>query len=281
MKLFSIGKAFSREREKDKRAEAIQRESENYQLATDGGYLLGLKYLLFALFGYYNARLFVNTVPGLEGYGTALCALTGEGTALYCINNYTRSAGAHKTALGFFGALLTIFSVVHATLSFFRIHEWEGYSAGIEFYARRVAFPLLFSLLMLAAIVIPLLHWRKKIAAEQAKAQVQIAADRARVAVQTAALRNEALLEGERLAHFEEELRIEGEYVAKLEQFAALKQRELEAINRIGDPDLRQQIALALGRSADQQAKQPPATKPGVFWPGREASDTRKPGVLD
>jgi hypothetical protein len=267
MKLFSIGKAFSREREKDKRAEAIQREADNYDLATDGGYLLGLKYLLFALFGYYNAKLFVITVTGLEGYGTALCALAGEATALYCLNNFTRSAGAHKTALGIFGALLTIFSVVHATLSFFKIHEMAGYSAGIEFYARRVAFPLLFSMLMLAAVIIPLLHWRKKIAAEQAKAQVQIASDRARVAVQSAAMRNEALLESERLAHFEEELRIESEYVSKLEQFAALKQREMEAINRIGDPELRRQIVLALGRS-EKPTNQSEQTKPRVVWQG-------------
>lgn len=267
MKLFSIGKAFSRERDRAKQADAIQREADNYDLATDGGYLLGLKYLLFALFGYYNAKLFVNTISGWEGYGTALCALAGEATALYCINNYTRSAGAHKTALGLFGVSLTVFSVVHATISFFRIHEMEGYSAGIEFYCRRVAFPLLFSMLMLAAIAIPLLHWRKKIAAEQARAQVQIAADRARVAVQTAALRNEALLEHERLAHFEEELRIEGEYVAKLEQFAALKQREMDAINRIGDPELRQQIALALGRG-EKPTEPPPQQQPRRVWQG-------------
>jgi hypothetical protein len=275
MKLFSIGKAFSRERDREKQADAIQREADDYDLATDGGYLLGLKYLLFALFGYYNAKLFVITVGGLEGYGTALCALAGEGTALYCLNNFTRSAGAHKAALGFFGALLTIFSVVHATLSFFRIHEMAGYSGWIETYARRVAFPLLFSMLMLAAIIIPLLHWRKKIAAEQARAQVQIASDRARVAVQSAAMRNEALLESERLAHFEEELRIEGEYVSKLEQFAALKQREMEAINRIGDPELRRQIALALGRSEKptDQSEQP---KPRVVWQGGKIiEDTR------
>lgn len=100
-----------------------------------------------------------------------------------------------------------------------------------------------------------------------------IASDRARVAVQSAALRNEALLEHERLAHFEEELRIEGEYVTKLEQFAALKQREMEAINRIGDPELRRQIAQALGRG-ERQTEQP---KQRVVWRGGERvyEDTR------
>ena len=203
LKIFNAGKAFTRQQERDQESEHLKHEAEQYDLASDGGYLTVLKSALFLLFAYYNARLFIVTVPGWEGYMTAVFALLGEATAFYCLLNFTRSAGAHKWALGAFGAVLTLFSVTHATISFFRI-ERSAFSVPLRFYCERVAFPLLFGLLLLAAIIIPLCHWRKRIAQEQAAAQVEIETGRARLVGNAAALRNEALLEHERLEHLRE-----------------------------------------------------------------------------
>src|SRR5262249_25543582 len=162
MKIFGFGRAMQRERDNQRQAERNELAAVNFKLPTDGGYMLGLKYALFVLFGYYNARLFLHTVPGWEGYMTAFFALAGEATALYCLNTFTRTAGGHKTAVGLFGAALTIFSVTHATISFFRIDRHIVASGPVQFYCQRIAFPLLFGLLLLAAIIIPLTHWRKK-----------------------------------------------------------------------------------------------------------------------
>ncbi|MGH9803047.1 MAG: hypothetical protein ACRD82_22005, partial [Blastocatellia bacterium] len=201
------------------------------------------------------------------GYATAFFALAGEATALYCINNFTRSAGLHRAALGVFGVLLTLFSVTHATISFFRMESNSNLSGGVRFYCERVAFPLLFGLLLLAAIIIPALHWRKKIAAEQAKAQVRIASSRARLLAESAAMRDESTLERERLAQLEEQIKLEGDYITKLEQFARLKEREQDVINSIGNPKLREQIAAAIGQTVEAPKK------PNPVWMGNKRID--------
>ena len=247
MNLFGIGRAFAGARTQQRQADALRQEADSFELASDGGYLLLLKGVLFALFGYYNARLFIVTVHGWEGYLTAGCALAGEGTALYCINNYTKSAGWHRIGLGLFGVLLTLFSITHATISFFRMEANTNNGGKVHFYCENVAFPLLFSLLLLAAVVIPALHWRKKIAAEQAKAQVQIASSRARLVGESAALRNESELERERLDQLGEKIKLEGEYITKLQQFVGMKEREREVVAGIADADLREQVAAQLG----------------------------------
>jgi len=279
MKIFGFGRAMQRQRENQKQADHNEQAAADFKLPTDGGYMLGLKYALFVLFGYYNARLFVHTVPGWEGWMTAFFALAGEATALYCLNTYVRTAGAHKSAVGLFGAALTLFSVAHATISFFQIDQQAAASGAIEFYCRRVAFPLLFGLLLMAAISIPLAHWRKKIAAEQAKAQTEIETGRARLLAESANLRNESALERARLSFLEEQLLIEGEYVEKIEQFAKLKEREGEAINAISDAALRDQVAAMLGRSAPKQLTQPRAVwRGGQRVDGPPASEPRGNG---
>ncbi len=267
MKLFGIGQAFQQVEERWKESRKIQTESDSYKLASDGGYMTFLKSALFLLFGYYNARLFIVTVPGLEGIVTALFALAGEATAFYCIYNYTRSSGAHKTALAIFGGLLTIFSATHATLSFFRM-EQGALSGRIRFYAENVAFPLLFGMLLAASIVIPLCHWRKRIAQEQAASQVEIQAGRARLVAQAAALKSESLLERERLAHLREKIQVGNEYVQELKSFAKMKESERAALNEITEPEVRKEIANALGLTLPDKPKQQ-----NVVWRGNSKVD--------
>lgn len=280
MNLFNIGRGFAREQENQNRAADLREEAASFNLAGDGGYMAALKLVLFALFGYYNARLFIVTVPGWEGYLTAFCALAGEVTALYCLFNFTRSAGAHKAALGIFGGAFTLFSLTHATISFFRMEQQADLSGPIKFYSEKVAFPVLFSLLLLAAIAIPLCHWRKKIAAEQARAQVKIATSRARLVAESANLQHQAQLENERLNNLEERIQIEGRYLEKLEQFARLKEREGQAIGRISDPALRAQIRMMLNRpDVEEEIETPHSPAPSqpktraVWFGGRRIDD--------
>lgn len=271
MKLFNIGKKIAESQRQAKQADELKNEADSFQLAGDGGYIRILKYALFFLFAYYNARLFIVTVPGWEGYLTAVFALAGEATALYCINNFNRSSGAHQAALGVFGALLTIFSLTHATISWFRMEDSARLSTGIKFYCETIAFPLLFSLLLLAAIVIPLLHWKRKVAAEQAKAQVDIKTRRAQIVAEASNLRAESELERERLANFEEQIAIGNEYVAALSRFAKMKKAEADALAEIPDPELRRQIAESFGATNNT-----PAQKQVVAWRGGQQVDNQR-----
>lgn len=267
MKLFNVGQAFQQVEERWKESRKIQAEADSYKLASDGGYMTFLKSALFLLFGYYNARLFIVTVPGWEGYMTAVFALLGEATAFYCLFNYTRSSGAHKNALAIFGGLLTVFSVTHATISFFRMEQGK-LGGRIQFYAEHVAFPVLFGLLLIASIVIPLCHWRKLVAQEQAQTQVENSIGRARLVAQSAALKNEALLERERLAHFREKIQVGNEYVQELKSFAKMKESERAALNEITEPEMRKEIANALGLSLPDKPK-----PQNVIWRGNSKVD--------
>lgn len=246
MKLFTLSRGFNKAEEDSRESEQLKNEADGFKLASNGGYIAALKYALFGLFGYYNARLFITTVPGWEGYLTATFALAGETTALYCFNNYTRSAGNHKTALGVFALLLFAFSFTHASISFFKM-EHGSLSGPIQFYCERVAFPVLFGLLLLAAIIIPLSHWRAGVAAEQAKTKAKIETDRAKLVAESANIRSEATLERERLNGLEERIQIGNDYVVRLKSYAAMKNQEREVLASIQDPELRQQLASTFG----------------------------------
>lgn len=276
MNFFGIGKMLSRQHEQEKASENLKTEASGFDLATDGGYIKVLKYLLFLLFAFYNARLFLTTVPGWERYITALFALLGECTALYCFNNYTRSTGKHKAALGVFAVLLFAFAFTHASISFFRMERGD-YSGPIRFYCEHIAFPLLFGLLLLAAIVIPLMHWRTRIAEEQAKSQVTIASSRAKLVADAATLRDESELERARLTHFEERIKLGNEYVDKLKGFARMKKSEREALMEIPEP-LRSQIAAELGIDLGEEPSEfNQSHLPGKTptWPGEQKAGSR------
>jgi len=116
--------------------------------------------------------------------------------------------------------------------------------------------------------VIPLLHWRRKVAAEQAKAQVEIQSGRARLVAESANLRAESQLERERLANFEEQIQIGNDYVAALRKFARMKKDEAEALADIPDDEIRSQIAAAFGLSINGQDKEASTNKPVISWRG-------------
>lgn len=274
MNISAIGAMLGRKSEQAYAAENLKTEAHNFDLASDGGYIKVLKYLLFILFAFYNARLFLTTITGWEKYITALFALLGECTALYCFNNYTRSVAKHKMALGVFAILLFVFAFTHATISFFRMERGD-LSGPIRFYCEHVAFPTLFGLLLLAAIVIPLMHWRTRIAAKQAEAQVEIDESRAHLVAQTAKMRDENELERARIDHFKEKIRIGNDYATELRSFAKMKQSERDALLGIPEP-LRSQVAAELGIDLTEAEQAAAGTsKPIAVWRGSEQIGTR------
>lgn len=246
MKIFNVAKAFFSQQERDEQNQRQQTEAAKYKLASSGGFLTVLKVALFILFGYLNARLFVSLVPGWQGYGIAMFALLGEATAFYCILNFVRSAGAHKVALGAFGAALTLFAVAHATVSFFGLEQ--GFLRGaMQFYAHWIAFPLLFTLLLGAAIIIPLCHWHAKVAQARAASQVEIEASRANLTTQKAVLSDRNDLEHAKLEFLNDQIKLGNEYVNALTRFADMKEREHVALSKITNPEVRREVANALG----------------------------------
>jgi hypothetical protein len=249
-----VAKMLTRERDHHKAMQQGAEEAENFKLAPEGGLVYAVKIGVFILLGVYNFKLFYSANPGWLGALTGVIALSVEGLALYCLTYYTRSAGAHKMALGFFAIVLTLFSLVHASLSYFHAERSARWHGVVAVYAESVAFPLLLTLLLLASAILRLTHFRQRVSEEQAKAMVRIQTNRARLLAEGAALRDEAALEQERLNHLEEQIRLEGDYLTGLEKFVQLKEREQQIIARISDPDLREQIARGIGANPKRPA---------------------------
>ena len=255
MKLFNIGRAFQRAQREERQTEQLTREAESYKLA---GVLPAqiAKYAMLVLLGIFNASLFLRAVPGWRGYATAALALTVEFLAAYCIHSFIRTTGAHKWALGISGFVLLAFSITHAGFSYQQ--ATVGLSAAVEFYAHHVALPLMVGLVTVASVGIYLSHWSARISQEQAATQVTIAQSRARLVGESAQLRDENEIERARLAHLREKIRLGNEYVAELESFASMRERERQALARIKDPDIRAELANAMGIKADESKPQGP-----------------------
>ena len=93
MQLFTIAKGFNKAEEDARESEQLKTEADSFQIAGNGGYIVALKYALFALFGFYNVRLFITTVLGWEGYLTAAFALA-------MLRRVDAALGAHVVLVG-------------------------------------------------------------------------------------------------------------------------------------------------------------------------------------
>jgi hypothetical protein len=247
-------------------AQRQARAAEGFKLAPSKGLPYYLKFALFALFGYYNVKLFLTTIPGWEAYLTALFALGLEALAMYCIINFVRSADLHKTTLGICGGILTVFSFTHATLSFFKVERNARWQHTIEAYSQNVAFPLLFALLFVSSLAIYLTHFNQKVTQQQARTMVEIETRKAQMLAESHAMRAESQLDREKLERLEERIDLKGRYIQKLGSFLELQQKERRMVEEIPDEALRDEVARALGHTLNQpkpKADEWPASKPG------------------
>lgn len=259
-----IGKALSDRLKRQREAKKLETEQAEFKLAPRDGLLYVVKIAVLILLGVYNAKLFLATVPGWLGYATAIVALSNEAVAFWCVQNYPRSTGKHKTALLVFACLLGGFSIIHASISYFGLASHAGLSGGIQFYAERVAFPLLMVLLSAAAVIIPLLHWQSRVAAKRAESDIQIAEERADVATEMASLQNQNVLELARLNFIKEQNKLRSEFVDELEITAGTVSRQQQALNRITDPDVRRQVAAMFDLKAGSSPPSDEDENPGV-----------------
>src|SRR5262245_2103574 len=126
---------------------AQDREIKNYTLVGNKGWLTICKILVGVLLAGWHAHLFTRTIPGWMGIFTACVAISVEGTALYCIHNYTRSIEDHKKWLGRFAVILGAFSLMHAVLAIIDHTGYAGPSRLISFYSHVLALPAIVILL--------------------------------------------------------------------------------------------------------------------------------------
>lgn len=255
--IFGIGKNLSQQGQAQQEAEARQKELENVDLVGTGGFLNIVKYAVFIVLAALNFRLFVTVVhgtPGRNAWGIAIgiTAILFECFAIYGWNNQRRSAGKHHKALVLIAYTFTFVSFIHASASFYELIGM-GPSLGypLYFYSHYIAFPLLFTLMVAAVCVLHHTHWSKEVAQEQANVQTEMAKDRAKLLVQTATLHNKAELNRAHLAHYEEEMKTEAQFLEFLRRVVTMEREKEALLSQIADPATRRRMAELLGRDAD------------------------------
>ena len=256
-KIFNFSRAIDKNLRQDKSAQDLEQQAADFDLAGTGGYPAFVKYVVFTLLAALNWHLFYTHIPGMWGIAVASIAVLFEGFAVHCWNKQNKSADRHKQALQGFAIGFTVVSFVHGIAALYDIADaGPSISPIIYFYSKYVAFPLLFSLMILAVCALYYTHWSTEISEERAKAQKEIQKGKARLLNDTAVLRDQAALEKERLTHFREMILIEEQYVDAVSDFATVKARGEAALQAITDPDVKRQLLQALGRIAPEDSKQ-------------------------
>ncbi len=252
--IFNFGRSIAGNMQEDQSAEAMKQKAESFKLVGLGGFLSVVKYAVFGVLASLNVHLFVTTVPGPFGKLIGLMAILFECFAVYCWNNGSRSAGAHRTALWVFAILFTGISCIHATAALYEIMGMADRLPWLYFYSHYVAFPLIFGLMIVGVCTLYLLHWQTHIAAAQAAAKQQIARSEAELVAESVNLDHLSKVERARLDFFKKKTLIEAGYVEAVKDYARVMAEGETVIQSIANPDIKRQLLGVLGRLGDGAA---------------------------
>lgn len=251
-KLFNVGRSLHESHQKEERKQSETKAADQHDLVGPGGYMTVVKYAVYAVLAALNLRLFLETLGyGVWGVAVGVVAILTEGTAIYCWRNQIRSAGFHRKAMIFFAVAFTALSLAHGCASLWEL-SGAGKSLGnaLWVYSYFVAFPLMFGLLVVCVCVLFVSHWQTKISKERANAQLEIAKNDAQLRIEKSRLRQSMEVEESRLDHLKAMVGMENQYVESLEDLVVVKERQQQALARITDPDIRDEVFAALGRIA-------------------------------
>lgn len=246
--IFNFGRSITGNMKDDSSAEAMKQKAEGFKLVGLGGFLSVVKYCVFGVLAALNVHLFMTTVPGAYGILIGFMAILFECFAVYCWNNGSRSAGAHRSALWFFAILFTCVSCAHATAALYEIMGEGERMPWLYAYSHYIAFPLIFGLMIVGVCVLYLLHWQTHIAAAQAAAKQEIARSEAELIAESVNLDHVSKVEKARLDFFKKKTMIEAGYVEAIKDYARVMSEGERTIQSIENPDVKRQLLAALGR---------------------------------
>lgn len=228
--------------DQQKQREEQEKEISGFTLVGRGGWITIAKTLVAGLLGYWNVRLFIDSIPGISGWITALVALSLEGTALYCVHNFTRSVKFHKAMLGLFGILLFAFSLAHATMSVIHSNGYTWGKSTIDFYSHVVAFPLLLILLTVSIVTLSLTHWSGGIMKDLAATRLASMLNRARVLMQQSKMLDDQELVYLRAQVLEQDTQIQSDLIPVVRRRASIAEQLARLLESIDDLKLRAQL---------------------------------------
>lgn len=252
MEILKLGKVFSNANDAETRQSEMLDQANNYQLASNGGYLTIVKYAIYAMLAILNFRLFNSAIPGGWGAFVGLIAIMMEGFAIWCWNNQSKSAGNHRKALIGFCIAFTVASVAHAAASVYELVNGTvplgpSISHYVFWYSHVVAFPLIFGLQIFALFVIGFTHYQARIAKERAESQVEIEKGQAQLHTRTAKLKQESDLAEQEVLFHRKTLQAKSAMTGLLADTVKEEGRQIEVLRSVEDPLIRRRLAEMFG----------------------------------
>lgn len=162
-----------------------------------------------------------------------------------------RSAGKFRIALITVASYLTLLSVAHASIEYWReTNLIRGANTQIQFYADYLSLGVMIISIIGSAFALQIMHWRNKVNRERAFAEEQMSIGSARLAAEQARMRQENDLDRAKLNQLNEQLQIQSQFVDKIKELADVHKAAENAISSIPDPALRASVKRSFGEVA-------------------------------
>jgi len=230
----------------DQAQERQDQEIQSFTLVGRGGWPVAVLWLLAFLLGFFNFSLFYETVHGVKGVITGTVALAVEGTALYCVLNYSRSIEQHKEVLGIWGKRFFTFSLVHATASFIHTAGFDILNKPIYFYSHVIAFPAMVVLLTVGVNKIIMSHWSGKILKDLADSKIVSLRNRADALMKQSGMRDGHQIATLRAMIFAELTDLQSKLIPVIRRFIGVREERDRMVRDIPDPLLRDQMQRSM-----------------------------------
>lgn len=240
------------DRDQEKTTEQkIQEERESFRLANPKAIWVIAKIAALGICLILNWNFWTRVLPGAFGYVIATLATIAEVMAFVCWMSIDRSAGKFRVALITVASYLTLLSVAHASIEYWRETDLiRGANGQIKFYADYLSLGVMIISIIGSAFALQIMHWRNKVNRERALAEEQMSIGSARLAAEQAKMRQENDLDRARLNQLNEQLQIQAQFVDKIKELADVHKAAESAINSIPDPALRANVKRSFGEVA-------------------------------
>lgn len=231
--------------------QAIEEEAKSFHLADPRWLLIVAKIAALGICTILNWNFWTRVIPGAFGTIIASLAIVLEVMAFVCWNSISKSAGKFRVALIAVAIYLTLLSIAHASLEYWRETDLiRAASKQIQDYANYYSLGVMICSIIGCAFALQLCHWRNKVNQERAKADENMQIGRARLIGERSKMQQENELDNAKLAHMDEQLQIQMKAVDKIKEIAAVHQAAEAAINSIPDETLRANVRRQFGEVA-------------------------------
>lgn len=230
---------------------SLNEEAQSFKMANLNTIATIAEIAVLCICGILSWKFFSRTVDGTMGYVIGSLAIILEVMAFFCWQGISKSAGKYRVALISCAIVLTTVSATHASIEWWK-HTGviQQATTEIQFYADYLALFVLIGLMAGSAFWLKISHWQSGISKERAKAEQRTAIARAELVGAKAEMQAETALDRARVSFLNEQLETANDAVDAISKIAATHARAEEALSKLGDKALAENLRRQFGQIA-------------------------------